>query len=358
MKEKKRNIGLDIIRCLAILLVIMTHYYYYAGFDGIEMRGAALFMASVIRWACYICVPLFILLTGYLNTDKKPTKEYFKKIIPILGSYFLIALLAVVVRKFYLNEPTRLLVLVQKIFNFTAIEYAWYVEMYIGLFLLVPFLNILYKNIETKKQKQLLLLILGSLIVFESTVNGMTVGPVTLDLFPDWWTKLFPIFYYFVGSYMKEYQVKISRPVACTLFGFLLFFQSLFAYFYFNSKGLFDRTLFDGFSSLPTIFLSILVFLIFYQIDLKNKGIRYVTQIISKISFDMYLFSFIMDLIIYNKFGYILHSPVRILLGVCLFVPLVFTGAAFLSLLKYMGAFLIKKIVSKYRSRNREVENT
>ena len=32
------------------------------------------------------------------------------------------------------------------IFNFTACPNAWYLEMYIGLFLLIPFLNIIYNN--------------------------------------------------------------------------------------------------------------------------------------------------------------------------------------------------------------------
>ena len=37
-------------------------------------------------------------------------------------------------------------------FDFTAAQYAWYVEMYIGLFLLIPFLNLIYNNLKSQRQ--------------------------------------------------------------------------------------------------------------------------------------------------------------------------------------------------------------
>lgn len=45
-----------------------------------------------------------------------------------------------------------------KITDYSAIVYAWYIEMYIGLFLLTPFLNRAYQAIPTRKQKDVLLL--------------------------------------------------------------------------------------------------------------------------------------------------------------------------------------------------------
>ena len=41
---------------------------------------------------------------------------------------------------------------VMRIFSFSTIPYGWYVEMWIGLFLMVPFLNILWWNCPSKKQ--------------------------------------------------------------------------------------------------------------------------------------------------------------------------------------------------------------
>ena len=75
-------------------------------------------------------------------------------------SYFLLSVLTIFFRKYYLNDEYSLGQWLMKITDFSAIPYAWYIEMWIGLFLLTPFLNILWKGIASKSNKQLLIAIL------------------------------------------------------------------------------------------------------------------------------------------------------------------------------------------------------
>ena len=49
-------------------------------------------------------VPLFLLLTGYLNINKTVSKRYYKGCIRVLASYFLFSLLTILFRKYYLQE--------------------------------------------------------------------------------------------------------------------------------------------------------------------------------------------------------------------------------------------------------------
>ena len=37
--------------------------------------------------------------------------------------------------------------------NYEVIPYGWYIEMYICLFLLIPFLNLIYKCLDTQRKK-------------------------------------------------------------------------------------------------------------------------------------------------------------------------------------------------------------
>ena len=46
------------------------------------------------------------------------------------------------------------------VFDYTTANYAWYIEMYIGLFLLIPFLNLAYNNLPSRKSKLVLLVTL------------------------------------------------------------------------------------------------------------------------------------------------------------------------------------------------------
>lgn len=80
-------------------------------------------------------VPLFLLLTGYLNINKTVSKRYYKGCIRVLASYFLFSLLTILFRKYYLQEDLTWAKWILKIFDFSAIPYAWYIEMWIGLFL-------------------------------------------------------------------------------------------------------------------------------------------------------------------------------------------------------------------------------
>ena len=57
-----------------------------------------------------------------------------------------------------------------KILNFDLSAYVWFVEMYIGLYLLTPFINTLYNNIDIKMKKYLII-ILVCLTFLPSTIN-------------------------------------------------------------------------------------------------------------------------------------------------------------------------------------------
>ena len=48
--------------------------------------------------------------------------------------------------------------MVFKLLDFTGAPYSWYIEMYLGLFLLIPFLNILYNNLASQRHKQILVI--------------------------------------------------------------------------------------------------------------------------------------------------------------------------------------------------------
>ena len=117
-------------------------------------------------------------------------------------------------------------------------QYSWYVNMYIGLYLLIPFLNLLWNSIENKNGHVLLVLILLAMTVLPSVFNvynfgeqGMLVRPyltITYNkLVPDWWTGIYPITYYYIGTYIKHYvEIKKvnTKKVFAVLIGTILLF--------------------------------------------------------------------------------------------------------------------------------------
>ena len=111
-----RLAGLDIIRCFAIFSVIAGHFFVLNTpfretiFDASGMLGQGLVYLLFNATG----VPLFIMMTGYLNTHKvECSRKYYKGMRRVLISYLLFSVITILFRKYGLNE------------EFSLIQWGW-----------------------------------------------------------------------------------------------------------------------------------------------------------------------------------------------------------------------------------------
>ena len=294
--REHRVFGLDIIRILAVFFVISVHCFAYQKYYSFPLDTFGKFLLTFFRNLFYICVPLFLLLTGYLNGKAKINKQYFLKIIKVLFSWFIIALICICYSIFILHEDIDLMKRSISVFNFTADSYGWYVEMYIGLFLLIPFLNILYDNLKDKKNLIRVMLIVTAL---PPLFSGLVINDVTFDILPDYWTAIYPITYYFLGRYLKDNPLLISNLKKFLLVIILLLIQTGFMYLYVN-KGAFDWNFMGGYGNLLTVLISVLFFSLFVDVKCNHLSVCKILGKIASVTFEIYLCSRIFDLIFYK----------------------------------------------------------
>ena len=88
-------------------------------------------------------------------------------------------------------------------------NYGWYVEMYIGLFLLAPFLNIILEKLDSPRQY---LWFLGTML-FLTALTSIT----PINLIPDYWTSLYPLTLYVVGAGIRRYRPNVPGWLAALL---------------------------------------------------------------------------------------------------------------------------------------------
>lgn len=150
----KRNLNLDLIRCVAIFLVISVHFLLNTSFYSTVVNGKKMFLLIVLRVIFMSCVPLFMILTGYLMNKKEPTKEYYKKISKVAVTYVICSLLCILFRILYKGESFSFPSVISSILKFSGCGYAWYIEMYLGLYIIIPFLNKAYNSCKDKKEKR------------------------------------------------------------------------------------------------------------------------------------------------------------------------------------------------------------
>ena len=297
--KTKRVFGLDLIRSLAVILVVFVHAFANSYFHTYKINGINSYILLCLRNLCLICVPLFILLTGYLKYNKKLNKDHYKSLKKILIAYLLISIITVIFDITYQHHSFDFNKHILGILNFTTISYAWYIEMYIGLFLLIPFLNLIYHNLKTKKHKQILIITILFLSSLPYTLYNLKLLNTRIDVLPMYWKEIYIICYYYIGMYIREYQPKFNKLLNIFLILLVTSIQSLFMYILsFNST--IEKTLMIDYNSIFTFIIAILVFILLYDIKTNKELIKKPIEVISNTALEIYLFSYMFDIITYN----------------------------------------------------------
>lgn len=344
--KNKRVFGLDILRFIAILFVIAVHSFLYDGFYNTSIEGVSMYLLLFFRNTTFLCVPLFMILTGFLKKNEIVDAKYYKKIKYVITSYIIVSIITIIFKYFYFNNH-HLKELVINIFNYKTIDYAWYVEMYIGLFLLAPFLNILYKNIKEKKKKQLLIITMLAITSFGSTLSSLDVEQNSIYILPNYWSIMYPITYYFIGSYIREYEVKINKYINIIILISLIFLQTIIMFYQAHGYIFTDKIRID-YNNLFTIATSTLLFILIYKRESKGNIIPKIISKISQVSFNMYLISFIFDSVIYVELRKIFTDKYSLFEIPLLSIPIIFI-LSFISAL--IIDFIVKLLIRKKNSK-------
>lgn len=182
--QTKRNIALDIIRCIAIILVVLIHSSEAIGNYEIQ-RG--ILSVSLPMWIAQtfifiigrLGVPLFLMLTGALMLGREYESYscfFKKKILPLIGIsvtwFFLYFLLQRLLSR-SLTGTTVLKDLLRSIlFDDSAGSHLWYLPIIVGIYLFLPLMN---KLVEVCKTKEL--------VIYSSIAVGISTLPPVLNLF-------------------------------------------------------------------------------------------------------------------------------------------------------------------------------
>lgn len=323
--EQKYSFGLDLTRCAAVILVLAVHFFLNNGFYSEPFSGAGMAVSAVFRMAFMTCVPLFMVLSGYLCIDRRWSRGYLRGLLPVVLTYLLAAAVCLLFRMLYMRQAFSLGGLVKSVLNFSAAPYGWYVEMYIGLFLLMPFVNAAWHSLE-ERGKRALVVVLVTLTVLPTFVNQMG------QILPDWWTGIYPLTYYVMGARLRE------RPLRCgtgwLLMGWLglsvLMGVGQFAYQNLAMPGAaFQVAAGNYWGSLVTLMETVCLFSLLSRVK-ENRcpgGVRRIIARVARLSLPIYLMSYITDQIIYPP----LCAAVPTAAGRLVYLPLMVAASLALS---------------------------
>ena len=314
-KTKGRSPNLDIIRIFALFCVVGVHFFVHTGFYSKPIDSISMYIMTALRSFFAICVPLFIILTGYLMKNKTLNAKFYLGIVKTLCIYLLASFSNYIYRVAVIKDGMSVLSMFTGILNFTTAEYAWYVEMYIGLFLLIPFLNLIYNNLESKNHKLALLITLILLTSAPSVLNvwnfaspASFLNPSStshsISLIPDWWSGIYPVTYYFIGCWLREYGLGISCRRNAVLLVISVIYWGLFN-IYRSFPSPFVAGPWVEWYGLPQVCNATLAFALLLNIKASSvpQKLHRPLKVLSDLTFGAYLMSWVFDDFFYKLIG-------------------------------------------------------
>ena len=343
---QQRIASLDIIRVLAILMVIITHateVFYITSTGQLEIAPGDHFWVVFINSAAHACVALFVMVSGYLLLPIKQSQaEFYKTRIPKIFIPFVIWSLIYIFAPLAWNGTSGDAIsyhLNTLLFNFSwASGHLWFIYMFLGVYLFMPIISPwLRESSKDAKQVFLALWLFSTLYHYLAIFapDGMLLGQTFFSEFSALWYFSGFLGYAVLGHYVKahvHWGMKKSVAVGSFLYAVgLLSTCWLFDWQLSTAQGLGDLALSLRSCTLNVALMTLGIFLMLKNVDIKTERPRKAVGDLSRFSFGIYLIHMLILPFVAMAIGSALSTPVTIVL---------------VSVLTFLLTYMVAKLIS------------
>lgn len=279
-KYEKRFTNIEILRIIAMLLIVMSHYAKYSGIDWetVDINASKIFINTFFNFG-KLGVSLFVIISGYFYDRNKIN---IHKIVNLILQVFIFSILGLLIGIVIGDSNLNIKNIIKAIMPTTFGLY-WFATCYILIYLFSPFIKII---IDKFSKKDLKLMITLMVLVW----SFITMIPGSKTFYNEF---IWLVVIYIIGAYMKKYNINIlnnnkSRLIVTIL---IIAFLSIFmvAIELMSTKILILKNFTNYFNNMQSPFiliLTILIFNMFTNIRIKNN--KYINAIASS-TFGIYL---------------------------------------------------------------------
>lgn len=259
-KQTKRNSNIELLRIICMIFIIIHHTFVHSKFQ--TTNSVNFNILYLIQVFGRISNNIFIIIVGYYMVNKSIKKKSILKIVfeAISYSYSILAI-------YLIFSPEKNIYLIISSIIPILSDAEWFVTAYILLYLSIPFINILIKNMSKEQFKKLLILLI---ICF-------SILPTVLLLRAYYSNYIWFICLYLVGAYLRLYGIdEISNKN-----GLIFVISSISILLLAGFKKLFETNIINisALNNFISFILSVSVFIAFAKKKpYYNKGINYVAS--------------------------------------------------------------------------------
>lgn len=314
--NKERNYGIDILRILAMVMVVTLHILGKGDLlynENLELYSIQYKLLWMLETMAYCAVNCYAMISGFVGVKSK--HKYTNIIMLWLQVVFYCVLIASIFSYFNISYLSRS-ELIKYIFPVINSKY-WYFTAYFALFFFMPILN----NALLKIEKSILQKTLCALFLVMSILP--LIQKEDIFLIHNGYHILWLMYLYLIGGYIALYPPNKIKFFKLTLFvGYIFtilitfFMKSYNDYLTFANREESINLL--NYTS-PTIFFAALFLLLIFA-NLNIKYFKKIITLLSSLCFAIYLIhehEIIREHFIINKFSHLLNlSPIMMLTNI------------------------------------------
>lgn len=352
MKEIDRNYGIDLLRILSMLFVIIIHVLGHGGVLGaFEHFSSQYLMAWLLEMGVYCAVNCYALISGYVGYN---SKYKYSNIVYLHSQVQFYAIIISVIFAVMIPGSVGVRGIIKAFFP-VGFNLCWYFTAYFCLFFFIPYLNWF---VEKLNKKQAIVLCAFFIILFSimQSVFGHVYDSAA------GYSVIWLCILYIMGACLRKYnisdKVKDRKTLAIYFVAILITCLSKFGIGIITSKiwgePRYDKILVSYIS--PTIILAAVSLLLFFS-RLKLKG--YMIKIVSflaPLSFGVYLihdFPLVRIYLMKKAFVNVVNmNPILMVTVIIGSAVIIFVICAFIDWIRLMlfNIFKVKVLCEKFTS--------
>lgn len=261
MKERQQNF--ELLRIIAMFMIVVSHVItHYIMEVELEVTDLNSFLLILLRAIIYICVNVYIIITGYFSINSKQLK--IKKIINVAMLPGFISAILITILMVFGAIDFNIWRILGKLFATFRGEY-WFISNYFALYLFIPFLNKIIHTMNKKEYQHFLFLSALVGVVWPFFVINQQIISINSGF-----SLIFFTYLYFVGAYIRLHGAFIKE---FTLNHYLLGYLTLALITGFLQYSLPDVD-FLNYNGPFEFIMSYCIFMYFRQIKLKSVRIN------------------------------------------------------------------------------------
>lgn len=267
---QKRNYGIDLLRIVATLMIIVLHILGAGGvLRSVEPDSINYKVAWLIEIAAYCAVNCYALISGYVGIHSN------FRVSNIVKLWLQVALYTVAfycIGAIWIESITWKTV-IKACFPVMTKEY-WYFSAYFALYLLMPFLNMILHAVDEKMAKWLVIVCMGLFVCMPVVTQN--------DLFfmNSGYCVAWLIILYLVGGVMQKYDAKLSKKKGMLFVGYISVVLLTFIAQIVDVP-IFDRGFLMSYNSPTMVIAAVCLVLLFKELNVIRvaKGIKIFHQL-------------------------------------------------------------------------------